>query len=369
MTAPSSSSGPLAGMRVVEFGSIGPGPFAAMMLADMGAQVVRVERSAKGPLVERGPTVRGRQVVEVDVKDPAQADRLAELIRYSDVLIEGFRPGVMERLGFGPDRMLATNKKLVYARMTGWGQEGPLAQTAGHDINYIAISGALHAMGSAGQPPAVPLNLVGDYGGGALYLVAGILAAYIQAGRSGQGQVVDAAICDGALSMMSLFHRLQTEGLWSDKRGSNSLDGSAPFYRCYECRDGRYLAVGAIEPQFYAQLREIGGWTDDLFAQQHDPAAWPQMATRAQELMRQRTRDEWVALFEGTDACVAPVLTLEESKSHPHFRARQAFVDLDGENQPAPAPRFSRTPSQARASKRLDSVDELLAAWRASSCE
>jgi alpha-methylacyl-CoA racemase len=353
-------------MRVVEFGSIGPGPFAAMMLADMGAQVVRIERGGKAPLVERGATVRGREVVQLDLKDPSRAAQLAELIQYSDVLIEGFRPGVMERLGFGPDKVLATNQRLVYARMTGWGQEGPLAQTAGHDIDYIAITGALHAMGDAGQPPMLPLNLVGDYGGGALYLVAGILAAYIEAGRSGKGQVVDAAICDGAVSLMSLFHRLTAEGEWSDRRGSNSLDGSAPFYRCYECRDGRFVAVGAIEPQFYAMLREIGGWSDDLFSRQHDRSVWPQMAARAQELMRQRTRDEWAALFDGTDACVAPVLTLEESKSHPHLRARKAFVEVDGEVQPAPAPRFSRTTSEARASKQSNSIDHLLAAWRSS---
>ncbi len=362
----STARGPLKGMRVVEIGAIGPAPFAAMMLADMGAEVVRVERGGGGPLVERGATVRGRHVVEADLKDEAQRAALIELVRCSDVLVEGFRPGVMERLGLGPAEMLAANPKLVYARMTGWGQDGPLAATAGHDIDYIAISGALHAMGPAGQPPTVPLNLVGDYGGGAMFLVAGILAAHIEARRSGLGQVVDAAICDGALSLMSLFHRLRAEGEWRDERASNLLDGAAPFYRCYECKDGLHLAVGAIEPQFYALLRQIAGWADEGFDHPHDRARWPELGARAEALMRTRTRDEWMALFDGTDACVAPVLSIEDAKAHPHLRARRAFVEVDGETQPAPAPRFSRTPSSARPSQRAGSLESLLAKWRPS---
>lgn len=355
-------SGPLHGMRVLEIGGIGPAPFACMMLADMGAQVVRIER-AGAPIQERGPTARGRILQDLDLKDPSACERVKAIAERCDVLVEGFRPGVMERLGLGPDTLCAANPRLVYARMTGWGQSGPLADRAGHDIDYIAITGALEAMGPEGGPPTVPLNLVGDYGGGALYLVAGILAACLEARASGRGQVVDAAICDGASSMMSLFHQLQHEGQWQARRQANLLDGGAPFYRSYQCRDGRWLAVGALEPQFYAQLRRIAGWNDSLFDEQFNQARWPAMNERAQALMRRHTRDEWMQLFAGTDACVAPVLSMKESLSHEHLQARECFVELDGLTQPAPAPRFSRTPSQARASVRSDSIDDLIAQW------
>lgn len=356
-------SGPLHGMRILEIGGIGPTPFACMMLADMGAQVVRIER-AGAPIRERGPTARGRIVQDLDLKDPSDRDRVQAMAKRCDVLVEGFRPGVMERLGLGPDTLCASNPKLVYARMTGWGQSGPLAARAGHDIDYIAITGALEAMGPAGGPPTVPLNLVGDYGGGALYLVVGILAACLEARSSGRGQVVDAAICDGAASMMSLFHQLRHEGQWHAHREANLLDGGAPFYRSYQCRDGRYLAVGALEPQFYAQLRRIAGWDDSLFDEQFNQERWPAMTERAQAIMRKYTRDEWMQLFADTDACVAPVLSLEESLSHGHLQARGCFVELDGLTQPAPAPRFSRTPSHARSSVRSTSIDDLISRWQ-----
>lgn len=355
-------NGPLHGLRVLEFGSIGPAPFAAMMLADMGADVVRIERPGT-PIVERGATVRGRDLVQLDIKDDAQRQDAARLAQRCDVLIEGFRPGVMERLGLGPEVLCERNPRLVYARMTGWGQSGPLAATAGHDIDYIAITGALDAIGHAGQRPAVPLNLVGDYGGGALYLVAGILAAYIEAERSGHGQVVDAAICDGTVSLMSLFHSLTGRGQWNPERGRNLLDGAAPFYRTYECRDGRHVAVGAIEPQFYRQLRAVANWDDPLFDAQMDAGQWEAMSHKAEAIMRSRTRDEWVELFQGTDACVAPVLSLPESLAHPHLVARGSFVELDGEIQPAPAPRFARTPGEARPSQAVPDAATLIQRW------
>ena len=355
--------GPLVGMRVLEVGGIGPAPFAAMMLADMGAHVVRIER-AGAAIRERGPTARGRDLLDLDLKDQAACGQVRELAARCDVLIEGFRPGTMERLGLGPEVLCPANPRLVYARMTGWGQSGPLAHTAGHDIDYIAITGALNAIGPADRAPAAPLNLVGDYGGGAMYLLAGILAASLEAHRSGKGQVVDAAICDGTVSLMSLFHQLQDEGQWTNERGANLLDGGAPFYRTYECSDGRYLAVGAIEPQFYAQLRRIAGWNDEVFDNPSDVTKWPAMVQRAQTLMRTRTREEWMRLFEGSDACVAPVLNLQECSTHPHLQARGCFLNLDGLQQPAPAPRFSRTPSQARSSRRSSNIADLIARWR-----
>ena len=356
--------GPLTGLRIVEFAGLGPGPFAAMMLADMGADVVRVGRRGV-PGMERGPTVRGRRSVDVDLKDPAEVAQVRALAGAADVVIEGFRPGVMERLGLGPEVLLADNPRLVYGRMTGWGQSGPLAERAGHDIDYIAITGALASMGHAGQAPAIPLNLVGDYGGGALYLVAGILAAYIEALGSGRGQVVDAAICDGTVSLMTLFQHLRHEGQWRDERGANMLDTGAHYYNTYACRDGRYLAVGAIEPQFYAILRDKAGWSDPEFDRQNDRSHWPSLKEKAAAMFRTRDRDEWVKILAGSDACGAPVLTLEEAERDPHLVAREAFVELDGVRQAAPAPRFSRTPSQARSSRAHDSVDEILSDWNA----
>ena len=356
-------SGPLKGLRVVEIGSIGPAPFACMLFADMGADVVRVERGGPDALQERGTTVRGRRSLVLDLKNAAERDALLALIEHSDVLVEGFRPGVMERLGLGPDILLQRHPRLVFARMTGWGQSEPLASTAGHDLNYIALSGAVHAMGDKDRPPPVPLNLVGDYGGGALYLVSGVLAAYIEAQTSGLGQVVDVAICDASVSLMSLFHMLSDEGQWTRERSSNMLDGAAPSYRTYACKDGKYLSVGAIEPQFYAQLCERAGWVDECFARQHDQSRWPEMNARAEQIMRSRTRDEWVSIFAGSDACVAPVLDLLESRSDPHLTARECFVMVDERVQPAPAPRFSRTPSTANASVRIPSLEQIRAEW------
>ena len=340
------SSGPLAGVRVVELAGIGPGPYACMLLADMGADVVRVDRPGGGGLSLGGYDVldRGRRSVAVDLKSPAGAEVVLRLAEQADVLVEGFRPGVAERLGVGPDTCLGRNPRLVYGRMTGWGQDGPLAARAGHDLNYAALTGALAAIGEPGRKPVPPLNLVADFGGGALFLVTGVLAALVERGRSGQGQVVDAAMVDGATSLMALFYGLRHAGLWQDERGTNLLDGGAPFYDTYACSDGGWLAVGALEPQFWAALVQTLGLED--LPPQHDVAGWPELRRRLTEAFATRTRDEWAEVFDGVDACVAPVLTLGEAASHPHIGARGLVVERDGVPQPAPAPRFSRTPSQ-----------------------
>ena len=338
--------GPLSDLRVVEFAGLGPAPFASMMLADMGADVVRIDR--KGTTTPRPTdiTSRGRRVVELDLKQADDVAAARALINSADVLIEGFRPGVMERMGLGPDDPGINNPGLVYARMTGWGQTGPLSKAAGHDINYIAITGALAAIGTAESGPVPPLNLVGDYGGGALYLIAGILAARIEALRSGRGQVVDCAMCDGVVSMMTLFHSLKAEGLWDqNRRGANLLDGGAPFYGTYRCADGRFVAVGALEPQFYALLREKAGLDDPAFDAQNDRDNWPAFRRAAEAVFATRTQAEWCDIMEGTDACFAPVLTMDEAAEHPHLVARSTFVEVGGVRQAAPAPRFSRTPS------------------------
>ncbi|HET9018195.1 MAG TPA: CaiB/BaiF CoA-transferase family protein [Acetobacteraceae bacterium] len=353
--------GPLAGLRVVEFAGIGPGPFAAMLLADMGADVFRIVRPGTdddGEIVHRS-----RRSIALDLKSAVARDAALALLSRADALIEGFRPGVMERLGLGPDIVLQRNRQLVYGRMTGWGQTGPLAQVAGHDINYIALAGVLGSIGPADGNPAPPLNLVGDYGGGALYLVAGLLAALLQAQRSGSGQVVDCAMCDGAASMMSLFWSLSAQGRWNDRRGGNFLDGGAHFYNTYRCADGRFIAVGAIEPQFYRTLCDLLRIDDPDFARQNDHALWPALQEKLQRIFLQRGRDEWCALLEGTEACVAPVLAMTEAPLHPHLAARGTFIERGGAVQPAPAPRFSRTPSAARPSGRI-AVDDALAAWQ-----
>jgi alpha-methylacyl-CoA racemase len=358
------TSGPLRGLRVVEFAGIGPGPFAAMLLADMGADVVRVER----PGAERRPTditLRGRRVVTLDLKSASDVAQALALLDTAEVLIEGFRPGVMERLGLGPDAVRARNLRLIYGRMTGWGQSGPLAHVAGHDITYIAIAGALSAIGPRGEKPVPPLNLVGDYGGRSLYLVVGILAALTEARRSGRGQVIDCAISDCVANMLAMFHGLLASGVWREGRGGNLLDGGAHFYTTYECADGRYVAAGALEPQFYARLRELAGLRDAAFADQHNKTAWPDLQAKAAAIFRTRTRDEWCALLEHEDACVAPVLGMAEAASHPHNVARQAFVELDGLRQPAAAPRFSRTPSSVPGRPRDVSVNDVLAEWTA----
>lgn len=339
-------SGPLDGIRVVEVASIGPGPFAAMVLADLGASVTRVERlGGGGPIVPDDVMLRGRDAsIAVDLKDPGGLEVLLRLIERADVLIEGFRPGVMERLGAGPGACWKRNPRLIFGRITGWGQEGPRAFTAGHDIDYIAVAGALHPIGPADAPPPPPLNLVADFGGGGMLLVVGVLAALVERAASGRGQVVDAAMVDGSALLTAMFHGLAASGLWTEARGSNLLDGGAPFYRCYRTADGGFMAVGALEPHFYAALLDGLGLTDDELPGQYDRSGWPVLAARFEEIFVGKTRAEWSTRFDGTDACVAPVLTMAEAVGDPHAAARRGFVDLSGFPQPAPAPRFSRTP-------------------------
>lgn len=342
-------AGPLNGFTVVEMAGIGPSPFCAMMLADMGADVIRIDRLTPGFLGGGGTIIdRGRRTIALDIKKPGAADVVLRLLDKADALLEGFRPGVMERLGLGPEACQARNPRLVYGRMTGWGQDGPLAQAAGHDLNYIALTGALHAMGQAGHPPAPPLHLVGDMGGGAMMLAFGVLCGLLEAGRTGKGQVVDAAICDGASLLASAYHGKLRSGDWINRRQSNMLDGGAHFYGCYTCADGRYVSIGAIEPQFYRQLLELCGIEDPDFERQWDRAQWPLLRGKLERLIASRTRDQWCALLEGTDACFAPVLDFEEAPRHPHNQARGGFIETGGVVHPAPAPRFSRTPGQAR---------------------
>jgi alpha-methylacyl-CoA racemase len=336
--------GPLQGVRVVELASIGPGPFCAMLLADLGAEVLAVDR----PAAERPgwPLLfgRGRRRVAVDLKHPDGPGLVLDLVAGADALIEGFRPGVAERLGIGPEACLARNRRLVYGRVTGWGQDGPLAGAAGHDIDYIALAGALHPIGPAGGPPVPPLNLLGDFGGGGMLLALGVVAALVEAGRSGLGQVVDAAMVDGAALLTTQLHELLAAGLWTDRREANLLDGAAPFYTVYETADGRHLAVGALEPRFWAELLERVGLAAEDLPAQLDRDGWPRLRQRLAATFRTRTRDQWCALLEGTNACVAPVLSLVEAPAHPHHQARSTFTEVGGTLQPAPAPRFSRTP-------------------------
>jgi len=340
------ASGPLDGVKVVEFAGIGPGPFCCMLLSDMGADVVRVDRKGGRPAFKNDIPARGRRHIALDLKDENGIAVALALIEKADVLIEGFRPGVMERLGLGPDEALKRNPKLIYGRMTGWGQSGPLAEAAGHDINYIAISGALHAMGRRHDTPAPPLNLVGDYGGGSLYLALGVCAALYESQKSGQGQVIDAAITDGAASLMSVIYGLRASGIWSDDRDANLLDGGAPFYDVYETKDGKFVALGALEPQFYAlMLEKLGLAGDPAFAAQMDRTTWPSLSEKVATAVKTKTREEWAALLEGTDVCFAPVLSMAEAPEHHHNAARETFVEVGGLKQPAPAPRFSRTPA------------------------
>jgi alpha-methylacyl-CoA racemase len=362
--------GPLGGLRVVEMAGIGAGPFCGMLLSDMGADVVRIDRTAPSGLgFDTAPRHdfigRGRRSVAIDLKSPEGAAAALRLIGGADALVESFRPGVMERLGLGPEACLARNPRLVYGRLTGWGQTGPLAPAAGHDINYVALSGALHAIGPA-EGPAPPLNLVGDFGGGALYLAFGIACALIEAARSGRGQVVDAAMVDGATSLMTMLYGLRAEGRWGAARMSNDLDGGAPFYGVYETRDGAFVALGPIEAKFYrVMLDRLGLAGDPLLADPGDRARWPAMRARLAEVFRTRTREEWRRLLEGTDACFAPVLSMDEAPSHPHMRARGAFVEVGGLPQPAPAPRLDRTPGAvARPAPALGQHStEILADW------
>lgn len=336
------------GTKVIEFAGIGPGPFAAMLLSDMGADVVRVDRKgAKGWKFDI--TRRGRRSIALDLKVPEGARAALRLIQSADVLIEGFRPGVMERLGLGPENCLARNPKLVYGRMTGWGQFGPWSERAGHDINYIALSGALAAIGPAGEKPIPPLNLAGDYGGGALYLAFGIACALLEARKAGQGQVVDAAMTDGAASLMSAFYGLHSAGIWKLERGMNHLDSGAHFYNTYETADGKAVAVGAIEPQFYARLLKAAGVTGDTFNAQMDRSKWPELKERLAAIFKTKTRAEWGALFDEADACFAPVLDMSEAPAHEHNKARKTFIEVDGVVQPNAAPRLSRTPGRVQA--------------------
>ena len=344
----SDHQGPLSGLRVIEFAGIGPGPHVAMLLADLGAEVVRISRP--GTPVSNTVVERARHRVEVDVKSEEGKAFCLKAAANADVLIEGFRPGVMERLGLGPDELLAANERLVYARMTGWGQDGPLAQAAGHDINYIAITGALSAVGRTGETATPPQNLVGDFGGGSMYCAFGIMAALFERERSGKGQVVDAAIVDGATSLMSFFFGVRKVPYLTTDRGVGMLSGGAHFYRCYECSDGREISLGSIEPQFYGELMEKSGMASDLGAGQMDPANWTDYADKLAALFKTKPASHWVDLMEGTDICFAPVLSVEEARDHPHMKARDAYVEHDGEWHTAPAPRFGRTPGAVRSS-------------------
>jgi alpha-methylacyl-CoA racemase len=360
-------TGPLTGIRVVELSGLGPGPYAGMLLAELGAEVLRVDRPGGGTRLvdpEREVLHRSRPCAAVDIRTPEGRDVVLRLVERADVLTEGLRPGVTERLGLGPEACLERNPRLVYARMTGWGQDGPLAARAGHDINYLGLTGALHAIGPADKP-VPPLNIGADFGGGSLFLVVGILAALLERVGSGRGQVVDAAMVDGASSLVTMVHGMLAAGLWQDRRAVNLLDGGAPFYDTYACADGRHVAVGAIEPQFYAQLLDGLGLTGGLPGGQHERQHWPEQRRRIAEVIASRPRDEWTAVFEGTDACLTPVLGLTEAPQHPHLAARGTFVDDGLGPQPAPAPRFSRTPGAVRGRPRAPGADTraALRAW------
>jgi alpha-methylacyl-CoA racemase len=359
--------GPLAGIKVIELAGIGPGPMCAMLLSDLGADVLRVDRTEQVDLGINRPRKynvlnRGRRSVAIDLKHPDGAEAVLKLVDGADALIEGFRPGVMEKLGLGPDVCLARNPRLVYGRMTGWGQDGPLAKAAGHDINYIALTGALHAIGTAGGPPVPPLNLVGDFGGGAMYLAFGICAALVESGRSGKGQVVGAAQVDGAASLMSAIYGLYASDAITNERGTNILDSGAHFYGVYETSDGRYVSVGSIEQKFYDELEEKLGIT---LADRNDPAKWPGYKEQLAAIFKTKTRDEWCEIMEGSDICFAPVLDMDEAPQHPHNVVRNVFVDIEGVVQPGPAPRFSRTPAavQAPPADPGQHTDEALADW------
>ncbi|MCC5952456.1 MAG: CoA transferase [Acidimicrobiia bacterium] len=344
--------GPLTGTRIIEIAGIGPGPFAAMMLADMGAEVLRIDRADRvaklgTPDPDNPPADllnRGRRSVALNLKSPDGVALLLDLVEQADALVEGFRPGVAERLGFGPDVCLERNSRLVFGRMTGWGQDGPYADMAGHDINYIALAGVLDHLGRADGPPTPPINLVGDFGGGGMLMAFGIVCGLLEASRSGEGQVVDAAMVDGSALLMTMMHSFVAMGMWELERGTNMLDTGAHFYDTYETSDGRYVSIGSIEPQFYAELLRLCGLEGEELPHQHDRAAWGALKQRLADVFRSKTRDEWCEIMEGTDVCFAPVLSMAEAPMHPHNRERGTFVEVAGITQPAPAPRFSRTP-------------------------
>jgi alpha-methylacyl-CoA racemase len=366
-------AGPLSGLKIVEFVGMGPAPFAAMLLADMGAEVIRIDRPA-APGAADAPDkpqsrfdvlARGRRSLALDLKKPAATRVALQLIEKADAVIEGFRPGVMERLGLGPDVCQARNRRLVYGRMTGWGQHGPLARAAGHDINYIAISGVLHAIGEAGGAPVVPGNYIGDFGGGGMLLAFGMMCAMFEARAGGRGQVVDAAMTDGAALLASMMYGFKAAGELSNARGENLLDGGAHFYRVYACADGKYVSVASIEPQFYARLLALCGIDDPAFAAQHEQRGWPALQQRLADVFRTKTRAQWCALAEGRDICFAPVLDWDEAPLHAHNVARRTFIELDGVTQPAPAPRFSRTPPGVPSAPRETGADgpDILREW------
>jgi alpha-methylacyl-CoA racemase len=345
--------GPLTGYRVIEFAGIGPGPMCAMLLSDMGADVLRIDRTTAAGLGISMRTKfdllnRGRRSVAFDLKKAEAIDAVMRLVERADALIEGFRPGVMERLGLGPDRCLARNPRLVFGRMTGWGQEGPLAEAAGHDINYIALTGALHSIGRTGDRPLPPLNLVGDFGGGALYLALGVVAGLLEAQKSGKGQVVDAAMVDGASSLMTAIYGIKAAGMWTNNRGENLLDTGAHFYEVYETSDGKFVSIGSIEAKFYDELLELSGLKGQELPNQMDRTSWPAFKERLTRIFKSKTRDEWCKIMEGSDVCFAPVLSMEEAPKHAHNRHRGTFVEMEGVVQPGPAPRFSRTPGQVQ---------------------
>ena len=346
--------GPLTGYRVLELAGIGPGPLAGMILADMGADVIRIERVSRDtPATKTDPSFRGKRSLAINLKDADGKEVFLRLVSNADVVMEGFRPGVAENLGIGPEQCMESNRKLVYGRVTGWGQTGPLAGAAGHDINYISLTGALHGIGTAGGPPVPPLNLVGDMGGGGMLLALGIVAALLEAQKSGQGQVVDAAMTDGSALLMWMFHGFVEMGFHNaEHRGVNVLDGGAHFYNCYETSDGKYISIGSIEPQFYKRLIELAKLDESVFGEQMNHSSWPDQKMKLAVVFKSKTRDEWCAILEGTDACFAPVLSLNEAPKHPHNKARDTYTEVDGMVQPAPAPRFDRTPSEVRHGNR-----------------
>ena len=336
--------GPLKGLKIIEMAGIGPGPFCGMVLADLGAEIIRVDRaSAIGTGSKQEPSNRGKKSIAVDLKAKEGVEVVLKLVETADAIFEGFRPGVMERLGIGPEVCLARNDRIVFGRMTGWGQEGPLANAAGHDINYISLSGALAAIGRPGSPPVPPLNLIGDFGGGGMLLALGLVAALLESKESKKGQVVDAAMTDGSALLMTMIYSMQSSGMWKTTMGSNLLDGGSHFYETYQCKDGKFISIGSIEPQFYALLCQIAELDEKVFSKQMSRDLWPEQKEEIKKIFLKKTRDEWCELMEGTDVCFAPVLDMSEAPQHPHNKERKTFIDLEGVTQPAPAPRFSRT--------------------------
>ncbi len=355
--------GPLKGIKIIEMAGIGPGPFCGMVLADLGAEVIRVDRaSAKGTGSRQEASNRGKKSIAVDLKSKEGVEIVLKLVQEADAIFEGFRPGVMERLGLGPEECMELNESIVYGRMTGWGQDGPLANAAGHDINYISLSGALAAIGRPGSPPVPPLNLIGDFGGGGMLLALGLVSALLESKQSGKGQVVDAAMTDGSALLMTMIYTMQSSGFWKDSMGSNMLDGGAHFYDTYECSDGKFISLGSIEPQFYKLLCDLAGFDVNLSSDQMSRDGWPEKKKAVKEIILTKTREEWCQIMEGTDVCFAPVLNMEEAPNHPHNKARQTFIELEGATQPAPAPRFSRTNPEVQSSPSLvgEHTDEIL---------